>query len=68
MLHYTVKRAFARDGVYYTRDNADEIKRLPRDFRDDLIARGVIEEHDDAGPAPDAEPASSATPRKGGKG
>ncbi len=67
MLHYTVTRAFARDGVYYTRENAHDIKALPREFRNDLIAQGAIEEHDDAGPVPDAEPASPAKPRTGGK-
>lgn len=66
MLSYTVKRGFHRDGVYYTRENADQIKELPRKDRDELIEAGTIEEHNDRA-TPDAEPASPATASKKGK-
>jgi hypothetical protein len=67
MLSYTVKRAFQEGDTWYTRENADEIKKLPRELRNDLIAQGVIEEHDSTGAsASDAEPASPA--KTSGKG
>lgn len=45
-LHYTVRRAFQEGDTWYTRENADEIKHLPRDLRDELIRTGTIEESD----------------------
>lgn len=57
-LAYTVQKAFAHEGTYYTRQNADDVKKLPRKVRDELIERGLIEEHDRQ--APDTEPPAAA--------
>lgn len=65
MLRYTVNHGFARNDVWYTRENADQVKELPRSDRDELIALGHITEHHDGAPADSAQQA--ATPVKGGK-
>lgn len=62
MLSYTVKHGFSQGDTWYTRENADQIKALPRAVRDDLIQLGHIEEHDDRGSA--AEPAVPANTGK----
>jgi hypothetical protein len=56
MLAYHVVRAFARDGRYYTRQNADEIKKLSRDARDELIENGNIIESNVPGEEPEPVP------------
>lgn len=66
MLSYTVKRGFHHEGVYYTRENAQDLKEFPRAVRDGFIADGLIEEHDDR-VAPDAAPASPAKTTKAEK-
>jgi hypothetical protein len=58
-LSYEVHRAFARGGVYYTRQNADDIRSLSRKERDDLIGGGYITEHTTATAAEPAAPAPS---------
>ena len=57
-LHYVVHHGFPHDGVWYTRENADAIKALPREVRDNQIALGHISEYDDRQKA--AEPAAPA--------
>jgi hypothetical protein len=52
-LSYTVNSGFSAkvDGAdrWFTRENQDEVKSLPRALRDDLIAAGVIEERNAKG-------------------
>jgi|GEM_PF-7114715 len=50
-LRYTVLSGFNHGDQYYTRENADEVKALPREVRDELIKAGVIQESDDRAPA-----------------
>lgn len=47
-LRYEVRHSFARGDKYFTRDNADDVKSLPRADRDELISRGYIAEYNDA--------------------
>lgn len=41
---YGVRQAFAHEGKWYSRRNADEIPALPRAIRDPLLERGAITE------------------------
>jgi hypothetical protein len=63
MLSYVVKKGFNRDGVWYTRENADAVKALSRTDRDALIESGHIQEIDDRVSA--AEPAAPVHTGKG---
>ncbi len=64
-LHYTVSHAFYSGATYFTRANQQDVKGLPREERDKLIALGFITEQDDrkAAAGPDA-PATTATGAK----
>ena len=51
---YGVRQAFASDGKWYSRRNADEIAALPRAVRDPLIERGAIIEYHESPAEADA--------------
>jgi hypothetical protein len=59
MLSYTVKHAFNHGDTWYTRENAEQIKDIPRHDRDELMRVGMIEEHDERGPAAPTPPAAA---------
>jgi hypothetical protein len=59
-ISYTVLRGFAREGKWYTRQNAHEVKSLPKADRDDLIERGYIAEQDEGA----GDPAETTTTAK----
>lgn len=62
-LRYRVRHLFSREGTekVYTNDDEAEIKALPREFRDEMIAQGNLVEWDDKqGDAPSAEAETAA--------